>query len=305
MRRAIPVLMLLSACLAKPASAVEGGRGEYPLGFNSIGAGVLPEPGLSFRDDLIISHQTRDQLTPNFQRLEREVSATAIIDLINFAYVTSWRILGAKVAFSMFLPVGWAHASVEQFIPEPTASVRGDVVGFGDLVVSPVLLGWKLSRLQVTAYGVVFFPLGRWSANGIANIGFNHLAMDAGGAFTYRSEKSYEVSGAAGFTLNFKNPATQYTSGVESHYELALAKHFASFALGGAGYFYQQVTGDRGAGALLGAFRGRVFGVGPVGLYRFEVGSHKASIVARYYRELGAVNHLAGDVVYLTALVAN
>ena len=49
--------------------------------------------------------------------------------------------------------------------------------------------------------------------------------------------------------------------------------HFSQkFAVGVAGFHYQQVTGDSGAGATLGAFKGRVTALGPVMTYNFNLG---------------------------------
>jgi hypothetical protein len=39
------------------------------------------------------------------------------------------------------------------------------------------------------------------------------------------------------------------------------------------GYFFNQVTGDRGSGAKLGSFQSRVAGIGPQIGYLFPIGS--------------------------------
>jgi len=71
-------------------------------------------------------------------------------------------------------------------------------------------------------------------------------------------------SSRAGFTFNWENPDTDYTTGTEFHIEWALVQHLSkTLAVGIAGYHHQQVTGDSGAGATLGDFKGRVTALGP------------------------------------------
>jgi hypothetical protein len=72
------------------------------------------------------------------------------------------------------------------------------------------------------------------------------------------------IVSAAGFTFNWENPDTDYTTGTEFHIEWALVQHLSkTLAVGIAGYHHQQVTGDSGAGATLGDFKGRVTALGP------------------------------------------
>jgi hypothetical protein len=73
----------------------------------------------------------------------------------------------------------------------------------------------------------------------------------------------FEVSAAPGFTFNWKNPDTVYKTGTELR---------VRFAAGVAGFHYQQVTGDSGAGARLGDFKGRVTALAPVVTYSFNLG---------------------------------
>jgi hypothetical protein len=55
--------------------------------------------------------------------------------------------------------------------------------------------------------------------------------------------------------------------------EFAVLQHFSpKFALGVAGFHYWPITGDSGAGATLGDFKGRVTSIGPVTTYNFNLG---------------------------------
>ena len=73
-----------------------------------------------------------------------------------------------------------------------------------------------------------------------------------------------------------------------------------SFALGVSGYFYDQITGDSGAGARLCAFEGRVIGVVPAMNLNFELGKIPVSTNLKYFHEFDARNRLEGDAGFVT-----
>ena len=79
-----------------------------------------------------------------------------------------------------------------------------------------------------------------------------------------------------GFTYNFKNPDTDYQNGVDAHLDWAASQFLSEqWQVGLVGYFYQQVSGDSGAGAVLGDFKSRVYAIGPQVGYFFPVGGSK------------------------------
>ena len=110
------------------------------------------------------------------------------------------------------------------------------------------------------------------------------------------AKRGHEVSLTAGFTFNGENPATDYKTGTEFHVEWALMQHVSkTFAFGIAGYHYQQITGDSGAGARIGGFEGRATGLGPDITYTFMCGTTPISTELKYLREFGVENRLTGD----------
>jgi len=72
------------------------------------------------------------------------------------------------------------------------------------------------------------------------------------------------------------------------------------FALGIAGYHYQQVTGDSGPGARLGDFKGRVTSVGPVVTYNFKLGKITVSSQLMWTHDFDVENRLKGDLGLFT-----
>jgi hypothetical protein len=66
--------------------------------------------------------------------------------------------------------------------------------------------------------------------------------------------------------------------------EWALNQYFPLDLAAGVGdYFYQHVTNDHGSGDQLGAFRGRVAGVGPLLGYALKAGAQEVDFSARWF----------------------
>jgi hypothetical protein len=69
------------------------------------------------------------------------------------------------------------------------------------------------------------------------------------------------------------------------------------------GYVYQQVTGDSGSGATLGAFKSRVVGIGPqVGDF-FDAWDRKWYVNVKGYYEFAAEIRPDGWNVWLTLVI--
>ena len=67
-----------------------------------------------------------------------------------------------------------------------------------------------------------------------------------------------------GLTYNFENDDTDYRNGVDGHLDWGgFAVHLGATHLGLVGYFYHQLSGDSGAGAVLGDYKSRTNGIGP------------------------------------------
>jgi hypothetical protein len=174
-------------------------------------------------------------------------------------------------------------------------------IDFGDIVPG-MMLGWHHGNWHFKTHTLVNVPIGFWERGNLANMGFNHWAIDNAAAFTWLDPKiGLELSAMAGFTYNWKNSATDYKTGTEFHVEYAAVQNFSKrFALGINGYFYDQVTGDSGSGARLGSFEGRVVAIGPVMNLNFQVGKIPVATSLKYFREFDVENRLEGDAGYIT-----
>jgi len=129
-----------------------------------------------------------------------------------------------------------------------------------------------------------------------------HGAIDGGAGYTYFNPATgHEFSAVTGLTYNFRNPVTNYQSGVDWHLDWG-ASQFVSkqVHIGLVGYAYQQLTADSGQAAILGAFKSSVLGVGPQIGFIFPVGTMQGYLNLKGYWEFAAANRPEGWNTWLT-----
>ncbi len=236
-------------------------------------------------------------------------------DLVALAptYTLATPVLGGQLVAGIAGQYGRAAASIAgtlTAISGPMVLTRSGVledslVSYGDLAPFAELL-WSHGVNNYMVYVTGNIPVGDYDPRRIPNIGLGHGAVDAGGGYTYlNAATGNEFSGVAGVTYNFKNPDTQYRSGIDFHFDWG-ASHYLTKRLfvGVVGYAYQQITADSGQNPILGGFRSRVFGVGPQIGYNFPVGDMQGFLGLRGYSEFGAANRPSGWNAWLTFTIS-
>ena len=116
---------------------------------------------------------------------------------------------------------------------------------------TPLILGWHTEYFHFIGLTNVYAPVGSYNTSRILNIGLNRWAFEPNVGITFVHPKyGQEVSLFRGYTVNFRNSATDYTTGNEFHLEDSSAS-ICPKALPWVwpGFDDQQVTNDRGAGA--------------------------------------------------------
>ena len=301
--------VLLGATFAfSDAHAVEGGGSNYLLGMRGPLAAFVPKPGVYLTDNIFYYDAGRDDLTPIGDRIVGDISAEALTNIAQITWVTDVNLGGGRLAFSGVLPYGNLEVGGNVVVPVAPFKIEDsdELTALGDAALSAVL-GWKHrdgDKFRAwSTYSTLFMPIGSYEAGRLANMGKNRWALDVGGAYTMANFKGgRELSAVLGFTFNGKNEDTDYDSGNEMHLEIAGKQYLPNhFSLGVVGYWNEQLTGDSGGPALLGDFKGRVFGVGPEFSYQFtQSKTHPVTLDLRWYHEFDAKNRVEGDAVFLT-----
>ena len=307
-------LLLLAAAMAlawRPAVADEGGASVWlPGTFGSLVATPV-SPGWSL--PLVYYHASQDangtKEFPIGGRIAAGVDVRSDLLLASPTYAFREPVLGGQLALSVTALLGDIRVSADATLAGPggnalTRSESDSTTGGGDLFPQATLR-WNRGNHNFMAYAMADVPVGAYEEGRLANIGLNHWAIDGGGGYTYLDEKTgREFSIAAGMTHNFENPATDYRNGVDFHLGWGLSQFLSpKLQAGLAGYWYQQITGDSGAGAVLGPFKSRVGGIGPQVGYLFNADGRQWYVNLKGYWEFEARNRPSGWKLWMTCVV--
>ncbi|MDM0117181.1 transporter [Variovorax sp. J22R133] len=301
--------LLVSASTVSHAD--EGGMSFWLPGQFGSFAAVPGDPGWSL--PLVYYHTSADAgVGKAFSRggqVRAGLDVTADLLFAIPTYVFTEPLLGGQASVSVAGVFGHTKVGVDATLTGPggltrTGSQSDALTGGGDLYPS-AYLKWNRGVHNFMAYTMAGVPVGAYQAGRLANLGTNHWSLDAGGGYTYLDPKAgHEFSATLGFTYNFENPDTDYQNGIDGHLDWA-ASQFLSEQLhvGLVGYFYQQLTGDSGAGATLGEFKSRVYAVGPQIGYFFPVGGQKWYVNLKGYYEFEAQNRPKGWNAWVTLAI--
>lgn len=277
---------------ATSALAAENGVTITPFGVVDFGAGMLPPATpigtFGIRTAYYSASTLRDS---NGNSINNDFDLS--VKSIGLAYIrmTEMELFNATVGFGTVIPVIDIDGSLTVPTPGGPLGISGDDLALGDIQIMPIMLQWNAppnwfvnASLQIQA------PTGHYDVTEPFTAGVNHWAIAPVIGATYLSDTGFEVSSRIELNFNTKNPDTDYTSGVEYKQEFAAGQHLGPWTLGVGGYFYQQLTDDKGPTVVDGN-RGRVMALGPAVSF-FEPG--KPLVTLHAYKEFAAENRAEG-----------
>lgn len=305
---ALAALIVMTSLSSTTLYADEGGTSFWLPGQYGSLAAVQEEPGWSLAT--IYFHATLD--AEGSREIPKNGQLTLGLDVIEDllivvpTYVFTTPVWGAQAAMSVPGVYGRADVAVDATLTEPGGSIASgsaadSLTSAGDLYPS-FSLKWGNGVHNTLGYAMLGVPVGSYDAERLSNIGSNHWAADIGGGYTYfNPDTGREFSAVLGFTYNFENPDTNYKNGIDAHLDWGASQFISDqWQLGLVGYFFNQITGDSGTGAVLGDFKSRVNGIGPQVGYLFNIGDKSAYLGLKAYREFDAKNRPADWNSWLT-----
>ncbi len=298
--RYVVVAALGVGAVCQPVGAAEGGAGVYLPGFFGPQSGILPETG-TYLTNYSYYYTASTSLAFAGGLIRTDFDIDVFSNITSVTHVTDWTLWGAQYGFGALIPLVHAEYDAKIQIGGLTPKFSDDNCGLGDITLVPLLLGWHKGNSHFLGIGNVYLPTGDYDTGTGVNLGKNRYAVEPALGYTYLNEENgREVSAGLGYTINFKNTKTEYRTGDEFHADLILGQHLPNgMMLGAAGYWYEQVTGDSGSGAVLGSFKGRVYGLGPILSYNTKINDHLFALNFKYYWEFEAKNRLEGDAAFL------
>jgi hypothetical protein len=315
LRRFFEGFATLAACLASitfllvpsVVTASEGGTGHYVPGAVATMIDLAPtQPGWVI-EPIYLRYEGDADLS--------EAIPLAGIDVFGVRATSDALILGGFYTFEQ--PLLGAHYSVGAMLPYVWMSVEGEietaigdrrrqdtVSGLGDVTLIPALLGWKQGPWQYNAALTVYAPTGDYEVGRLANPGLNYWSFNPWAGVSYNNPTNgFNAALHGGLVFNAENPDTDYRSGVMTHLEgsvqqlLPVGRGYLS--LGAEAFWLEQVTADSGQRPILGDFKGRTAGIGPVLGYVLPMGEQNLVAELRWLPELETKNRLQGDYVWL------
>ena len=219
-------------------------------------------------------------------------------------YTPDGMILGGRSSFSLAFAPSY-NASSAAVSVGPLSTSRSDAIFGGSDLFPTGQLYWNLGNHNFMIYVTGGIPVGSYDPDRLSNIGLGHGAIDAGGAYTYLNMKTgTEFSATLGFTKNFENASTNYTSGTDSHLDLGAAQFLTQkLFVGAVGYYYQQLTADSGQLPILGPNESRTRGAGLQIGYNFSLGGTSIYTNLRGYTEFGSYRRAQGHAIYFTVSI--
>ena len=318
----IAIAICATVSLPTASTADEDGVSFWVPGFFGSLAAVPQNPGwsataINYFDSVSASGAvaaareiTIGKLNPTVNvDVNVNVHATLDLVLLNAGYVFATPVFGGQLNIGMMGLVGPNSTALNgtltvgsgSIVVERSGSISQTTTGFGDLYPQAIIR-WNNGVHNWMVYATGDIPVGDYSSSNLANIGIGHGAIDGGGGYTYLDPKlGHEFSAVTGFTYNFINPSTNYQNGVDWHLDWGASQFVTKqIFVGAVGYFYEQVSPDRGCVPQLCPFESGVIGVGPQVGFIYPIGSVQAYINLKAYGEFDAHNRPSGYNAWLT-----
>ena len=298
MRRISLLALLLAFFLTlgqHTAQATEGGSSYYfPGASATFGVAIPPEPGFMMADQLIYYNGNASRAVLH-GHVNLNLKSNALYNYVAGFYTFKKPVFGGRLQIGTAVPLGGVNVRAGVDTAHHAFNTSDSSTNLGDTMTSAALY-WKKGPVFYKLVQSVFLPTGGYSTGHLANVGRNYWAFDTSLAMTWMNKKGTEISVMPGILFNSKNPATDYKSGTEFHVDIAVNQFLKkNLAVGLHGYYYTQLSGDSGSGALLGNFKGQSLGFGPAVLWLPKSGKGNLSVVAKWMHDVHAKRRMRGD----------
>jgi hypothetical protein len=297
------LLLAFSLLIVAPVfkvNAIEGGYSNYVPGFyGDFALAVAPADGLHFKND--IYHYSADGgASSRSGQVEANVDISFTYDYFTLFHKPGVKLFGADYAYGATQAVGNVDLEANLRVGNTTVSRAEEYTGLGDLTLIPGQFYWNSGNFHFAWGNYIVVPIGDYDVNDSANSGLNYWTFETDFMATYfNPENGRDYSIVVGYGYNTENDDTNYQSGDEFHIDYVFNQFFSeSFAIGINGFYYKQLSGDSGSGAVLGDFKAEAAGIGPSILWNTSLGGQDVAFIAKWIHEFHSENRLEGDHVF-------
>lgn len=287
-----------SLLVSHSALATENGAPSTAPGIYGFSAGFMP-PVTDIGNFSIRSSYYNANKNLNANGDENLTDFSQSVKGLSLTYIKMTEKTFQNASYGYGIVVPFLELKIDGMVPNTPINVNGKDTALGDIQVIPYILQWHPSpNLATNTQLQIQIPTGHYDKNDTITTGLNHYTFSPAFNFTYMTESGFEVSSSFQLDINTENKDTNYTSGTEYRHEFAVGKNFDAWTLGLGGFYYKQLTDDKGPNVIDGN-RAEAFAVGPE-LSFFRPGLPFVSFHA--YKELDAKNRTQG---YTAALLVS
>jgi hypothetical protein len=305
MKSLLKALLIVGSIVGTTTAVAEENWSPHLSGLREgLASGALPPVGLYLLDDtLVTSAPYRNDSGDS----AAGITVQGIVNVPELLWVPDVHLLGGQYAFAIAQPFDRADTLVAALGPY----TGFDKTGLYDTYVAPVNISWKLpNHLYLLAGLGVYIADGNFTTPaqypGLSNsIGF--WSIEPRVSISYLNN-GWTLNANITYDKNFKNTATDYTSGGVLNVDYTLMKDVAKWEVGVGGYATDQVTDDVQNGVTVSAvpgYRGvgnrmQKYAIGPIVGYKFG----HVILQARYNAPLYAANTVQGSEFWTRLVIA-
>lgn len=300
---AAPAAFVFFSFSASTAFATENGLGHYPVGVNTLAAGILPTPGEGematysmYSNETYFAGPDGKGEIPGF-----DTSVSTFVPRVLYTL--------PETLTSLHLPVtvGAVFPLVNLNINMP-GQPHGHILGLGDIDLETDIQ-FNSPRNGFFSYGglVTYLPTGSYNQHRLANLGLNYYSFHPQYAMTWFPSRNLEIDNTISASFNTTNTATHYHSGANFYYEYAANYRFfpnlaPNLYIGAQGFVQDQFQNDTSDGAVYrNGFKSQAFGIGPqLTYYMFH---NRGGLIAKYIHQYSVKNQGHGDEFWLELAV--
>lgn len=277
------------------ADAQEVVTGHYqPLFAGGLNSGTLPPGPLLVLQNSSMYYAATTFRDGNGNKIKGIDELNIFANRTGALWVTPWKILGANFAVA-------GGVSVANLAPNPVV-IQGETlqtgVGFGDISVAPILLGWQWANLYLRFMDTVFIPSGRFRLGASDNTGkgFWTNMFSLGATYLFPGSRPWHASVTGRYEIHSNQKGRDLRPGDTLTLEFGFGKKLTDkLDMGPVAFIWHQVTNASGADAQ-DTVKYRLFGAGLEVDYKFR---KWFGVKARGAWEFGAENSSEGGVFIL------
>lgn len=273
-------LAFLLTCQVMVVQATEGGGSNYLPGFyGDFGMAVFPGTGTYFNNFFAAY---RDETNQTGTLLEMP----GLIRVMEQEFLDAHYVVGAFPALM---------AS-----QDTTGDNHYDRVALGDFYFVPGGLSWDWGDVKLFLFEGMVAPTGRYQV-GEFNTGRNYWTFDHNVLFTWTLPADNELSFAIGYMNNLENPATDYQSGDEFHFDFNFGHYIGPVAIGVSGSHYRQVSKDNAPETAIVPDLAEASTIGPSLMYVSKFRGKDAAFSVKWLHEYDVAGRVSQE--YLVARI--